>query len=359
MRRALKAFGLGLLLLVVACLGLLGPVIYVELFCHAPVQAVAYKPLIKEADRRRQRANTYLTYPEWHIVYAYDGLAETLKTGDEHQFGYWQAVRDFWRANCALTRIADTSGGADLDTRMTIATIGVSFTAEMGLKAAYEHTIGRFSAWWRGPNKTPQDIIARDMAIDYAAFLRQDPWYQYAFEKPLHALRVSEVSDPLRGYERKLALGGEWVAKSVYAKAIANAVQASGTEAKLTIFTLVAGLSAEMLSAIKDVTVIGPGDGGILIETPRYDRFTHILADIAKAGGTIREIAGNDEIMLTMTMPKGQNDFSVLKGDVIIQLERSGFAGDRALVSVKVIDLADVMRRWPVADPGIEHVFDY
>ncbi|MBW9053598.1 hypothetical protein [Rhizobium mesosinicum] len=357
MRRLLKIIGWLLAVLVVAVLLLLGPVAYVEAFCHADPEPDSNKPLISDPEFRRQEANTYLTYPEWHIVYAYDGLAETLKTGDEYGFGYVSSMRDFWVADCALTRIADRHGGADRETRMMIATIGVSFTLEMGLKAAYEETVGRLFALWRGSEKTPQDIVARDMAIDYAAFLRQTPWYKYPFQPWIDRLWAAPVEEPLRGWERRLALGGEWRAKIAYAGMIARAVAATG-EAKLTIRSVISGLPANRLSTIPDVSVISESADGVLIETPRYDRFTHILAEIAKAGGTIGEIAGNDEIMVSLTMPSGMEQGN-LAGEVIARLPRTGFDSDRLLLSVRMADLAPLLKDRPIADPGLEHIFDF
>jgi FAD/FMN-containing dehydrogenase len=90
--------------------------------------------LLSDPNFHRREANTYLTYPEWHIVYAYDGLAETLKAGDEHAFDYIESIAGFWRSTCSLMRRADRHGGADWPTRSMIHTIGVSFTAEMALK---------------------------------------------------------------------------------------------------------------------------------------------------------------------------------------------------------------------------------
>lgn len=358
MRRVLKVLAAIAGLLLVGILGLLSPAAYVETFCHGDLRPQAFDPLIKDPTQRRAEANTYLTYPEWHIVYAYDGLAETLKTGDEYQFGYWDSVKGFWQADCALTRTADAHGGADTDTRLTIATIGVSFTLEMGLKAAYEDTIGRLTAWWRGPQKVPQDIVARDMAIDYAAFLRQIPWYKYPFQKSIDALQAAPVDGSLRSLERRFALGTEWKAKIAYAGAIAKAVDATG-EAKLTISSVVSGISAETLATIKNVSIVTNLGNTILIETPRYDIFTHILADIAKAGGNIEEIAGNDDIMLSVTLQKNETPWIFQRGELIARFARTGFDNDRALLSMKVSDLGDILRHSPIADPGIEHIFDY
>jgi hypothetical protein len=356
MRRLLKIAALFLGAIVIFVLLLLSPAAYVETFCHADPEPDSYSPLIRDPQMKREEANTFLTYPEWHIVYAYDGLAEVLKSGDEYRFDYLASVRDFWKADCALTAIADRHGGADTQTRMMVATIGVSFTLEMGLKAAYEETLGRLTAYWRGDQKTPQDIVARDMAIDYAAFLRQTPWYKYPFQPEIDKLWAAPVDEPVRGWERRLALGGEWKAKIAYAGLIANAVAATG-EAKLTIFSIVSGIQAPALSAMPDVRVVSENASGILIETPRYDRFTHILADIAKAGGTIREIAGNDEIMVSLTA--AATDQTPPPGELIARFPRAGFDSDRLLVAVKIADLAQLLRERPIADPGIEHIFDF
>ena len=356
MRRSFKILALFVAAIVVVVLLLLSPAAYVETFCHADPQADSYSPLIRDPAMRREEANTFLTYPEWHIVYAYDGLAEVLKTGDEYRFDYLASVKDFWKADCALTAIADRHGGADTQTRMMVATIGVSFTLEMGLKAAYEETLGRLTAYWRGDQKTPQDSVARDMAIDYAAFLRQTPWYKYPFQPQIDKLWAASVDEPLRGWERRLALGGEWKAKIAYAGMIADAVAATG-EAKLTIFSVVSGMPAEALSAMPDVRVVSESANGILIETPRYDRFTHILSDIAKAGGNVREIAGNDQIMVSLTAPA--SDQAPPPGELIARFPRAGFDSDRLLVLVRITDLAQLLRDRPIADPGIEHIFDF
>ncbi|WP_349434380.1 hypothetical protein [Pararhizobium sp. A13] len=337
---------------------LLSPVAYIETFCHGERTEDPYTPLIKDAALHRREANTFLTYPEWHIVYAYDGLAQTLKTSDEYAFDYVSSIKGFWTSACALTKIADAHGGADSATRMTIHTIGVSFTLEMLLKAAYEETIGRLTAMLRGEKKTPQDQVAAGMAVDYAAFLRQTPWYKYPFDNQIIKLDEAPVTDPVRGRERRFALGTEWWAKTLYAGMIANAVAGTTGAAQLEIRSVVSGLAPSELATIPWVKVIGENGGDVEIETPRYDLFTKILVEIAQKGGTIREVAGNDDIMVSVT-EKSDLAMPSLPGTVIARVRRDGFDGSRLLVAVKVNELATLLHNVPLADPGVEHVFDY
>jgi hypothetical protein len=347
--------------LFVATLLLLSPVAYVELRCRGDAATHAYAPLLTDPAFQRREANTYLTYPEWHIVFAYDGLAEVLKTGDEHAFDYVSSISRFWGSACALTRVAGQHGGADWGTRSMIHTIGVSFTMEMLAKAAYEETVGRATAWLRGPQKSAQDRFIAAVARDYAAFLRQTPWYRYPFPEKARELWGPPARLSLRGWERRLGIGTEFEVKSVYAKVIERAVAATG-EAQLVIRSVVSGLDAAALARIPGVTVIGPRADGFEIETPRYDVFTKILVEIARQGGAIREIAGNDEIMVSLTVPGGAPEgqpVPVPYGTVIFRMKRDGFPGERLLVNVKMAQLSAFLTTFHIGDPGLEHVFDY
>jgi hypothetical protein len=358
MRVVWKLLKWSLAAIVLVILLLLSPVAYIEAFCHGERTEEPYMPLIKDTAFHRREANTFLTYPEWHIVYAYDGLAQTLKTGDEYAFDYISSIKGFWTSACALTKIADAHGGADSSTRMTIHTIGVSFTLEMALKAAYEETIGRLTAVLRGEKKTPQDQVAAGMAIDYAAFLRQTPWYKYPFDSQMRKLEEAPETDPVRGRERRFALGAEWWAKTLYAGMIADAVAGTTGAAQLEIRSVVSGLTPNGLESIPGVKVIGESSGDVEIETPRYDLFTRILVEIARKGGAIREIAGNNDIMVSVT-EKPDQPLTGLPGTVIDRVRRDGFDGSRLLIALRVNELATLLRNVPLADPGVEHVFDY
>jgi hypothetical protein len=164
------------------------------------------------------------------------------------------------------------------------------------------------------------------------------------------------VDGVVRGWERRLAIGTEFTVKRVYARIIGGA--AAAAPAQLVIRTMVTGLDEERLSQIDGVKIVGLRQQGIEIETPRYDRFTRILADIARRGGSIREIAGNDDIMVTVTVPIGAAA-GMPHGKVIARMRRQGFPSERLIVEVKVTELATLLKGRPIGDPGLEHIFDY
>ena len=358
MRRIWKLLKWSFAALALLVTALLAPVAWLAVSCNGEAQPQTYQPIIAEPEFQRQEANSFLTYPEWHIVYAYEGLARTLETSDENAFGYFSSIKGFWSSACALKKVAGAHGGADTATVRTIYVIGASFTLEMGMKALYEETLGRIFATMRGPVKSPQDVIAAEMASDYAAFLQQTPWYKYPFDQEVENLWNAPMTMPLRAWERRLALGGEWKAKAAYAGVIANAVAATGV-AKLEIRSVIAGLSEAQLAAIKDVQVIGAVPQGVIINTPRYRAFTLILQEIARQGGSFVEIAGNDDVLVTVTMDDGEDASALPGAQVLALINRDGFGGKRALLKVRVPELNKLILALAAGPLRLEHVYDY
>jgi hypothetical protein len=351
--RILKWGGLGLFACVLA---LAAPIAYVEFACRGVVPPAPATPTIIAQDYQRAEANTFVTYPEWHIVYAYEGLAEVLKTGDEHDFNYLGSIASFWSSACAVTRTADAHGGADTSTKRTIYVIGASFTLEMAMKALYEESLGRLFTWTRD-RKIAQDIVSADVAQDYAAFLQQTPWYKFDFQAAVSKL-WTVPADSLRGWERRLALSGEWKAKAAYASVIDSAVQATGV-AQLEILSVVTGISKDSLKQISGVEIIEELGNRVIIKTPRYQAFNAILKEIAKRGGQVLDIAGNDDILVTVTHPAGVDLAMFQKTQVMTQLRRDGFGDVRSLLNVKVPELANLLQIARSQGIRVEHIYDY
>ena len=191
-------------------------------------------------------------------------------------------------------------GGADCGHQTMLDVIGVSFTAELLLKAAYEETLGRVATWVRGePTHARLDDVSARQAADYADFLHQIPWYRWDFDRDRGRAWAGPERGPSATTSASLALGIEYRVKAAYARAIGAAVAATGFDA-LTMRSIVAGLSPEELAAIEGVTVIAERPQGIEIETPRYEAFTGPRpAPRGSRAPTFVEIAGNDEILVT------------------------------------------------------------
>lgn len=336
------------LLALVLVLGLLSPVAYVELMCRPQGALLAHDPLVG-TDWQRPEARTLLTYPEWHIVHAYADYAEVIRTGDPQDYGFLSAISGFWSSTCALSKASGSHGGFPWETKQMVYTIGVSFTAELLAKAAYEETVGRLFVALRGADRAPLDDLSARQAADYAVFLQQTPWYKWDFTRDVAELD-SAATDVLRDRERRLALGLEYRAKAAYARVIETAVAAVGAD-QLRLRAVVGGLSAEALASLPDVQVIGTLPEGVVIEAPRYRAFTRLAEQIVAEGGNFVEIAGNDDILFTAITPD-----ATFPG-AIHSFARQGNPGYRHLVLVPVAQLADVLRG---LSPGaLEHVHDY
>lgn len=340
-----RLFLLGLILVI----GLVAPVAYVETACRGTPITDTYAPILPAADRRPE-SRTLLTYPEWHIVHAYDDYAEVIRTGDPHDFGYLSSVTGFWTSLCDLSKTAASHGGFPRETKQMVYTIGVSFTAELLLKAAYEEALGRLATLVRGDARAPLDDLSATQAANYATFLQQVPWYEWDFTTDAAALAINATRTP-RDMERRLALGLEFRAKAAYARLIKAAVASVGPD-QLTMRVILTGLDAAALAQIPEVLVIAERPEGIEIETPRYRAFTNLAKDLAGQGANFVEIAGNDDILYT-AITEGDEDLGALH-----HFARQGNEGYRHLMLVKVSVLADALRQTDGA-AQIEHIHDY
>jgi len=339
-----------LLVALLLALALLAPVGYVELGCRGTLVESDYAAILPPENRRLE-SRTLLTYPEWHIVHAYDDYAEVTRVGDPHEFGFFRAIAGYWSSLCTLSRVSASHGGADFETRQMVYVIGVSFTAEMGLKAAYEETIGRAVTWPRGPARAPLDDLAANQARGYADFLQQVPWYRWDFAADAAALRAASTGT-LRDRERAFALGVENRVKAAYAGVIADAVAGIGFDA-LTLRMIVTDIDRAALEALPGVSVIGDRPEGWEIEVPRYRVLTGLMAQMATAGAGFVEIAGNDDIMLTALSDAPTHP------DAIYSFARQGYGDYRHLLMVRVRDLDETLRGLSQNGLRLEHIHDY
>jgi len=335
------------LLVVVTCLA--APVAYIETSCRPYGHPSPYQPILSEA-QHRDEGRTLLTYPEWHIVHAYEEYAEVIRTEDPHDFDYIGTIGGFWGSLCSLSEASGRHGGFPALFKQTIYTIGVSFTAEMLAKAAYEETLGRVATWVRGDERAPLDDLSAAQSRTYSHFLRQVPWYKWDFEKDAVALS-DQASPAFRDAERNIALGLEYKAKAQYAKVISAAVANMEPDA-LKLRLVVRDINVMDLGAFEEIEVIQRRPEGIEIETPRYRALTVLLERLAMAGATFVEIAGNDDILFTAL---SRDDLP----EALYSTDRQGFDDRRHLLLVTVSALAQELRTLKARGLTLEHIHDY
>ncbi len=347
-RRFKMRYALGLILLAL----ILWPILYIELGCGPQIRsAAAYRPILAAKADRRPEARTLLTYPEWHIVYSAESLGRHLQTRPPSGYRYLRDIGSFWSSYCALNRAADPGDAGDA--KIMLYTIGISFSAEMGVKAAWENTIGRLFEWIGG-YKSPEDRYAAGVQQRYGAFMHETPWYRFPFGRAFTGLWHADFGG-VRGIERRVALSLEYGVKTGYAKLIgwASGTTLGADEVRMRV---VLNATPERIAAIDPrLKVLSTGAEGTIVDTPRYAQFTEIAQKLAAAGISFREIAGNDDIFITVLAPAsksaGKPFLTMALGD------RPGW--ERRGYSVKVSALSATLAALPAEGATLEHIYDY
>lgn len=348
-------------LVAVVATTILIPVVYIEGGCRAPLPgATAGAPYrsILEPRERRPEGRTWLTYPEWHIVYEADSYARHLSSGARpSRFAFGNQITSFWSSYCTLNRLTrgSASGG---DAKVMIYTIGISYSVELGVKAAYENTIGRLSEWLGGWHSA-DDRYAAAVQARYGAFMHETPWYRFPFgEAFAGAWRTHEPTAWGRHWERRFASSAEFGVKAGYAKLIDAATGATLGRDELTLRLVARGSPAQLTAIDRRLKAVRvPGAGLTVLEAPRYAQFTEIVARMASAGTTLVEIAGNDDIFVTLLQRNGAP--APGPGTVLMTMPAAQAGWQRVGVSVKVAQLLDLVRAAAMGGAVLEHVYDY
>jgi hypothetical protein len=359
--RALRALAV---LLLLAGLAIAATVSSIEFGCRAssaprPV-ATASVLAAPPADYRRPEVDSFLSYPEWFIVHAYEDLAAVLATRDESDFGYASSVSGYWRSLCRLNRVAHAYGGNQTDTKLMLYTIGFSFTLELAAKGAYESTVGALAEALRGTQKTALDKHIAQVARRYAVFLQQTPWYEFDFGSEVAALwQVQRAAGDslLRHWERRLAMSVEFGAKALYAKLIGAAAGAMGTVDRTTLAVFSAGDEATLdawlaASGTELVARLSPREA--LVRSDRYRAFTRVLVAAAHAGAQPVEVAGNRRALVTVVAAQPP------AATVLFAVPLSSEPGQQRFgIDTRVDELSALLVSLQSAGGRFEHFYDY
>jgi hypothetical protein len=311
-------------------------------------------------DTHRNEEQTYLTLPEWYIVYSSDEYARFITSRPPSDFPYFLSVARFWEYYASVyeaTLRYPFNGGYHLMN----AVIGVSYSAELLLKGVYENTVGRFAAFFASYETTEEDRFAAGIASDYVAFIDTHPWYDYPFGKALLDLwKNTPPAGPhmLRKWERRGILSFEYAFKAGYGWLMRQGTEATYDPESEETAARVRGLPGDLAALDPRIRLLKKeGDGSSLVALPRYQPFTAGALLLARRGVQFEDILGNSRILVTALLPRGASSpgGEVLFASVLpIEPDR-----ERLALTVTVHDLRDTLLGLEARGAVIEHVYDY
>jgi hypothetical protein len=309
----------------------------------------------------RDGSSTFLTLPAWYVVYSAEEYATFVKSHAPSRFPYFAAIRQYWRY------YASSCGGTkrifpfDAHTHLILGLTGLGFTLDNTVKGAYENTVGVLSEGI-GFYHTEEDVFARKTARQYADFMHTVPWYDFPFAARLEALWKETPLwglDIVRKWERRFALSAEYSLMATYAGIVRLGTHSDRKPEDLVIHAWIDGASEPIFEDDRIRKIKTLGDGSYIVTIPRFEAFTPMVVALTKQGVRFRELAGNDEILLTATAPSAL-EFRLAAGDLLLYeplLTNPG--ATRIAVKVPVESLGEALAELASRGIALERIYDY
>jgi FAD/FMN-containing dehydrogenase len=312
----------------------------------------------------RAEGQTFLSLPEWYSVFSAAEYAQQLETARPSAFPHFASVRQFWSLYRTVYHRTRHRYPANPTTHVLNTLLGLRFSLEHLIKGVYENSIGRVSEWFACPGAwqlcSAEDRYAAETARAYHTFIRSHPWFEFPYERKLQGLwhLDSHANHSwLRTAERRLWLSLEYGAKALLTAAIRASGQSGfGVEPLTTLSWIRRPDSAPLPNASETLARFGEEEVAWL---PRDEGFRDALLTLTKAGGELRQIAGNDFIAVTWLTPRGFR-FAPQDGEITVRWPvLTEPMQQRALLFTPVTELAGSLRRLQARGARLDHVFDY
>ena len=352
---------------VLALLAVAYPLWFVGVHCYGKLSqpiARSFEQLRTTNDARgyfREEAPTFLTLPEWYIVYSTEEYARFLEARPPSQFPYFAAIRQYWSYYADVCRATKGVYRFDTGVHLMLGVIGSSFSAENAIRGAYERAVGRFTELLGGYH-TEEDAFARRTAREYGAFMPTLPWYEFPFASKLKALwRETPLlgSGLIRKWERRLALTAEYGIKAVYGWMIARSTGAVYAAEDLMIHAWIENAPDRIFDDQRVRRVRTVDTGSYLVMLPRHEPFTEVVAKLAKQGVRFRDFAGNETIVLTAIAPSAW-DYRLSSGEIVLSATiLTNPAAKRIVVKAPVASLHAILTGLERSGVTLEHLYDY
>lgn len=301
---------------------------------------------------------TFLTFPEWYLVFSPEEQANYFKQHTASSFPFMQHMAQIWGSYRIVNDQIKNNFASNKGYHFMIWVIGSSASVEYSIKALYETIIGRITD--THDVLTDEDLFNAKFTQEYVDFIKDRPWYEFDFKSHLKSLwnSTSFTGDHLlRKMERKYILSSELLVKWGYGKLIGLGTKTVYEDALPTTAVLLDSLSESNLSL--HIMKQFP-DKSVLVYLPRYDKFNAAAVNLAKAGSSFKEIAGNNSaILLTILVPApGKTNYSDAQV-VFTQPVASDLTMQRVALAIPVAQLNKLLVQLDKDNIKTEHIFDY
>lgn len=306
--------------------------------------------------------SSFLTFPEWHIVYSAEEYADFLKHNKPSQFPYAKSIAQYWCSYRTVSALTKNIYKYNSDDQLMLSVIGVSYTYEYAFKGLYENTIGRVSEFL-GSTDTEEDRYAAVVAHEYGYSLPHSAWYNFPFGPKLIGLWTeTSFFGPhfLRKIERKFALSLEYSIKATYGWAIKNATESTYSPEATEIYLVTEDIPTELLQKEPRIKIIkNISNETTLVSLPRYDEFNTVILKLAAQNVRILRIGDNANIMVSLIAPKEWN-YHLSKGKPLFSIDvPTNSRLKKIAVNIPVVEFSSIINKLHQEKIKIEHIYDY
>lgn len=339
------------------------PALFITTQCYGTGQRSPVKPgeFTVEPSAVREESFTFLTLPEWFIVYSAEEYGRFIGSAGPSQFPYIGSIVQYWGAYQDVCEVTKRQYAFQTGYHVMLGVIGVSFTVENAVKAVYEGTVGRLTEWVASTD-TPEDRWAAQTAQEYGAFLHTVPWYQFPFASRLGALWTgTPLWGPhlLRKWERRAVLSAEYLFKAAYGSLMGLATASAYAPEDLQVHAVVRNAPESAFSGDSVVRLRTLGPGVDEIRMPRYEAFTKAALALDAAGAQFVTVAGRDVMLVTavgpatMTLPEAPVSL-VSTLPILTDPARTRFA-----LRMPIVRLRETVASLRAHGATVEHLYDY
>jgi FAD/FMN-containing dehydrogenase len=318
--------------------------------------------LAKLEYRKKPEGRTLLTVPEWYLVWNPGEYVAHLESGrPPDTFPFVESVREYWSLYKEMRRAHLGVYPEDAEYLTTLRVIGVSTSVEYLLKAAYERSLGRLFRGFSSQKESAEEQVILDAQRAYVKFIYDEPWYAFGFAAHIQKIWQTPWLGPnfVRRTERRLFFTAEFGLKSLYASLLTWAAQTAygPSQERVQLVSRKPATTEALPSGAHQLGTLSSGE--VVFDLPRWREFSEIVPLLAERGYEFVDIAGNDEIVVSLIerepRPFEAHGARRLADSRVL----SNPSSRRSLWWVPVPSLAGFLREAERTGHKLEHIYDY